>query len=78
MGTNYYLHLGKRTSQGEGEPSKFTWAVNRHFPLVGDVPMNIAPGTVQDEYGREMSWIDFYEMIGRDVSDESHIGEQFS
>lgn len=77
MGTNYYLHLGKRTSAGDGR-TRFTWAVHRHLPLVGAIPGNISPVTVQDEYGKEMTWAEFYEMISRDISDESMIGRAFS
>ena len=78
MGTNYYLHLGKRSNQGKGLPLKFSWAVDRHFPLVGNVPSRIGPVTVQDEYGNEYTWTEFYEMISRDVSDETSIGQAFS
>jgi hypothetical protein len=81
MGTNYYLHLGKSWSElprADGSHMVFSWAVARHMPLVGDVPMNIGPVTVQDEYGKEMSWSEFYDMISRYRSDESTIGMTFS
>jgi hypothetical protein len=74
VGTNYYLHIGKRTSQGVGHPPKFSWAVGRgrgvleHF---GDT-------AVIDEYGNEMTWAEFYMKIQADVSDESTIGDNFS
>lgn len=71
MGTNYYLHLGKRWASGNGQV--FTWATDRYKP-----PLDSQVGHVMDEYGEEMPWSEFYEKISRDRSDESQIGKTFS
>lgn len=72
MGTNYYLHLGKRTSQGTGKPHRFQWAtpVNR----------DLIPGgtTVMDEYGREYEFRDWLVLVMDDEDDFEAIGQWFS
>lgn len=48
MGTQYYLHLGERTSNGAGKPLTFTWAVERDKPLVSTLRI-VNPFTASDE-----------------------------
>jgi hypothetical protein len=74
MGTNYYLHLGKTTSQGEGRPLLFTAATDIEL-IHGE---GGAVGWVMDEYGREIAWPDFMAKFYACQRDLSHYGEQFS
>lgn len=73
MGTNYYLHLGKRSSIGNGRCS-FTWAVSP--PGSGEGLEPTIP--IQDEYGRELTVGEFLDLIKDDEIIVDHIGERFS
>jgi hypothetical protein len=78
VGTNFYLHLGKRSDQGEGNPALFTWATDRRMSLL-DALGWARIGYVQDEYGREMSFAEFYQLVSGDRSDEhTGMGKPFS
>lgn len=82
MGTNYYLHLGKRTGRQDGG-TRFTWAVNLELPTSEEgirvVADYIPKGTtVQDEYGNEMTFEEFLERSDRDERDTSALGQRFS
>lgn len=71
MGTNYYLHLGKRSATGNGK-SMFT-------PTIPLPPVPYPGGvTVINEYGEEMSFGDFWNMIKDDHYDLDYLGERFS
>jgi hypothetical protein len=74
MGTNYYLHLGKRSSIGQGRCS-FTWAVP---PVSGSPAILRLCVTVQDEYGREMTLSEFMAAIAEDEQRVDQVGERFS
>ena len=73
MGTNFYLHLGKRTAGPAGRPCTFIWAAARH-ELVSQQEGPV----IEDEYGRVLTWAQFYDLTGADISDERQIGEAFS
>lgn len=78
MGTNYYLHLGKRSAAGEGQCS-FTWAVSPAALTPSARPrLSLAAVAVQDEYGREMTLAEFLDLIGDDMPELAHIGQRFS
>jgi len=78
MGTNYYLHLGKRSSQGQGKPALMTWAVEAG-PACRREVIWVADGvTVQDEYGKEMTWAEFLRLVALDACDHAHHGQAFS
>lgn len=66
MGTNYYLHLGKRSAAGKGKCV---------FTVASEVAYNTA--TVQDEYGREMSYPEFLDLISADVREYGLFGQDF-
>lgn len=72
MGTNYYLHLGKRSAGPAGRPHTFTWAADRNR-LVREQPGPV----ICDEYGRVLTWAEFYELVGADISDEASTGREF-
>lgn len=74
MGTNYYLHLGKRSSIGEGRCS-FTWATP---PVNATGATMRLCATVHDEYGREMTLPEFMTMIADDEQRRDRIGQRFS
>ena len=73
MGTNYYLHLGKRSSAGAGNGCRFNQAVDLEA-----IARAVPSGTVQDEYGREMSLSEFLDMVGDDEKRTDSIGQRFS
>lgn len=80
MGTNYYLHLGKRIG-GPNGTTRFTWAVNLELPTSEEgikvVADHIPKGaTVQDEYGHEMTFGEFLELSDRDERDTSALGQR--
>lgn len=72
MGTNYYLHLGKRSSIGGGK-AQFIQA------LPSDPHENIPPYVyVIDEYGNEMDYQAFKNLIANDSMNTHFIGTKFS
>lgn len=73
VGTNYYLHLGKVSSQGKDRPRLFLEAtdVAALDQGAGDL------GWVQDEYGQDISWSEFLE-LWQACQYETHHGENFS
>jgi hypothetical protein len=74
MGTNYYLHLGKTSSQGEGKPLLFIAATD-----VEHLDANAGRlGWVMNEYGNEVPWSDFIERYRAADVDLTAIGELFS
>lgn len=79
MGTNYYLHLGKRSSIGQG--CSFTWATpppgssQRPTAWPWPIPPTI---TVIDEYGCEQSLGEFFELVNEDEQRLERIGQRFS
>jgi 3-deoxy-D-manno-octulosonate 8-phosphate phosphatase KdsC-like HAD superfamily phosphatase len=74
VGTNYYLHLGKRSSIGDGRCS-FTWAVP---PVDATARIIRLCATVRDEYGGEQTLAEFMGIISEDQQQVDHIGERFS
>lgn len=73
MGTNYYLHLGKVTSQGADQPKLFTEAVD-----VDALDASArTSGWVMDEYGHDIPWSEFME-LHRQCQRTEHHGENFS
>lgn len=74
MGTNYYLHLGKRHSNGAVAGCTFTQAVDV-AALGHRVEFGVA---VQDEYGNEMTFEEFLGRIEEDRMRTDQIGRRFS
>ena len=73
MGTNFYLHLGKRSWQGDGKPLLFTWAI-RSLAW----PTAWADVTVIDERGIEITLGEFLANIAKDEQNYESIGQAFS
>ena len=80
MGTNYYLHLGKRsaTPASDPVPCGFHWAIP---PTVLD---DLGPdvdrdsSVIEDEYGRRLTIEEFEALIRWDGQDRTMVGEEFS
>lgn len=78
MDTNYYLHIGKRSSNGINNPLLFTWAA-RPDVRRDAAALHIGDGvTVMDEYGHEMTWAEFKELVREDTRDYRSLGKAFS
>lgn len=71
MGTNYYIHLGKRTADGGGK-CRF------YVALDPEVPEQWGGLTVIDEYGAEQPYSEFLHTIANDTRDYSGTGQEFS
>lgn len=78
MGTNYYLHIGKRSSRGIGKGCTFTEAVQVTQSQGGDVLIVRDGVIVLDEYGHEMTWTEFNDLIRNDKLQRGMIGRAFS
>lgn len=73
MGTNYTLHIGKRSALGAGQCA-FTWAIPPG--ILSLLPPNAE--VVESEYGERLT---VGELMARIVADEpvfDSIGERFS
>jgi hypothetical protein len=73
MGTNYSIHIGKRTSRGKGKCG-FIWAVDP------DTLHVLGPhvALVEDEYGGVTSLAEFLEHVAHDEQEFGSIGREFS
>lgn len=74
MGTNYFLHLGKRSADRQDGRCTLTTAV--HLRLADH--MKPEARVIEDEYGNRFTLAEFDELTKRDVLDHTHVGEEFS
>ena len=75
MGTNYYLHLGKRSAVVGDLPGRFTIAAGLEAVLAS------VPGTapvIQDEDGHRLTVAEFMARIANDIRDPGQIWTEFS
>jgi len=76
MGTNYTIHIGKRSGLPEGsEPAcQFEWAIPAGIIAL----LSANARVIEDEYGRQLSVGEFLALALHDDWVTDNIGERFS
>lgn len=76
MGTNYTIHIGKRSALPEGSEhaSQFEWAIPAGIIAL----LSANAQVIEDEYGRAFSVGEFLALVLHDDWVTDNIGERFS
>lgn len=74
MGTNYYLHLGKRSVLAKGKGCVYHVAATCDLPI----PRHPTASVIEDEYGKRYTLLEFSELVMHDELDYSSLWEEFS